>query len=50
MGLARKNIFDFMKVLTKNSSEIQVVAVSGKNPKVYEKFKEIAINHENVKV
>lgn len=50
MGLARKNIFEFMEILTKHSNEIQVVAVSGKNPKVYERFKEIAANYENVKV
>ncbi len=50
MGLARKNIFTYMKVLTENSEEIQIIAVSGKNPKVYEKFKEIAKDKENIKV
>lgn len=52
MGLATKNIFDYMEVLTKKAEEkgIQVVAISGKNPKVYEKFKEIARDCENVKV
>jgi len=50
MGLARKNIFEYMEALTKNSDNFQIIAVSGKNPKVYEKFKEIAKNHENVKV
>lgn len=50
MGLARKNIFTFMEILAKNSDYIQVVAVSGKNSKVYEKFKEIAKDKENVKV
>lgn len=50
MGLARKNIFEFMEVLTKHSKEFQVIAVSGKNPKVYGRFSEIAKNHENVRV
>lgn len=51
MGLARKNIFEFMEVLAKNSEKnFQVVAVSGKNPKVYNRFKEIAKGKENVKV
>lgn len=50
MGLARKNIFKFMEILTKNSNDIQVIAVSGKNSKVYQKFKEIAKDKENVKV
>lgn len=50
MGLSRKNIFTFMEILTKNSNDIQVIAVSGKNSKVYQKFKEIAKDKENVKV
>ncbi len=50
MGLARKNIVIFMKTLVKKSKDIQVVAVSGKNPKIYETFKEIAKDSENVKV
>lgn len=50
MGLARKNIFEFMEVLAKNSNDFQIIAVSGKNPKVYEKFKQIANGYENVKV
>lgn len=50
MGLARKNIFEFMNVLSNKLDNVQVVAISGKNPKVYEKFNEIAGNKENVKV
>lgn len=52
MGLATKNIFEYMEVLTKKAVEekIQVVAISGKNPKVYNRFKKIAENIENVKV
>ncbi len=50
MGLARKNIFEYMKLLTENSENMQTIAVSGKNPKVYEKFKEIAKAYTNVKV
>lgn len=50
MGLARSNIFKFMEVFAKNADCMQVVAISGKNPKVYEKFKEIAKNKNNIKV
>lgn len=50
MGLATKNITTFMEVLAKNSKKIQVIAVSGKNPKVYEKFKNIANKNNNIKV
>lgn len=50
MGLARKNIFEYMKCLANNFDGIQIVAISGKNKKIYDKFKEIAKGHENVKV
>lgn len=50
MGLARKNIFEFMQVLANDIVDIQVIAISGKNPKVYERFKDIAKDKENVKV
>lgn len=50
MGLARKNIFMFMEVLVKNSDNVQVVAISGKNPKIYDGFMKIAKGKENIKV
>lgn len=50
MGLARKNIFEYMQTLANSKENIQVVAVSGKNQKVYEKFKQIAEDKENIKV
>ena len=50
MGLARKNIFEYVKVLADNSKDVQIVAISGKNEKAYKKFKEIAEGKENVKV
>lgn len=50
MGLARRNIFEYMQTLANSEENIQVVAVSGKNKKVYEKFKQIAENKENIKV
>ena len=50
MGLARKNIFDFMEVLVNKIKDVQVIAVSGKNEKIYKRFIEIAKNHENVKI
>ena len=49
MGLARKNIFEYVKALADNSKNIQIVAISGKNEKAYKKFKEIAEGKENVK-
>lgn len=50
MGLARKNIFNFMEVLARNSDDMQVIAISGKNEKIYYGFQDIAEGHENVKV
>ena len=50
MGLARKNIFEFMEILANRIKDVQVIAISGKNPKVYEEFKVLAENKENVKV
>lgn len=50
MGLARKNIFDYMETLINKVEDIQIVAISGKNQKIYNKFTEIAKGHENVKV
>ncbi len=50
MGLARKNIVTYMETLVENSNDIQIIAVSGKNPKIYEKFRRIAKEKENVKV
>lgn len=50
MGLARKNIFEFMKILVKNSKDMQVIAISGKNKNIYYEFQDIAESHENVKV
>ena len=50
MGLARKNIFEILEDLTQISDKVQIVAISGKNEKVYSKFIEIAKDHENVKI
>lgn len=50
MGLARKSTFTYMEELTNNLENIQIIAISGKNKKIYEKFKKIAKNKENVKV
>jgi processive 1,2-diacylglycerol beta-glucosyltransferase len=52
MGLARKNIFEYMQILAKKAEtgEIQVIAISGKNKKIYEKFKEISKECKNIKV
>lgn len=50
MGLARKNIFEYMENLVRISQEIQIIAISGKNKKIFQKFNETAKNHDNVKV
>ena len=50
MGLARKNIFDFMECLSNSFHDIQIVAISGKNKKVYDRFISIANGHENIKI
>lgn len=50
MGLARKNIFEILEILAKKDKEIQIIAISGKNPKVYEKFIEISNKNSNIKV
>ncbi len=50
MGLARKNIFDYMDILTNKIKDIQVIGVSGKNQKIYSRFKEIAEGHKNIKI
>ena len=49
MGLANKKIYTYMEELTKISNEMQVIAISGKNKKVYDRFKQIAENYKNIK-
>ncbi|MCI9365837.1 MAG: hypothetical protein HFJ54_04515 [Clostridia bacterium] len=42
LGLAKNNISDFIEIFTKKEFEnVQVVAISGKNEKIYNKFKKI---------
>lgn len=50
MGLARKNIFEFMQVLKDKSKDMQIIGISGKNQKIYEKFKQIANGSQNIKI
>ena len=52
MGLATKNIFHYMEVLAEKAKmgRIQVIAISGKNQKVYERFKSIEQDNKNIKV
>ncbi len=53
MGLARSNIYSYMEQIARMANHFQIVAISGKNDKVFEKFNEIAensINKENIKV
>ncbi len=50
MGLARRNIFTFLKKLKNDVPNIQVIAVSGKNPKIYQKFKKIALGSKNIEI
>ena len=41
LGLARKNIFEFIKIFAENFENTQLIAISGKNPKIYNEFQEI---------
>lgn len=50
MGLSRKSVFEYMKSLAKGLKGFQVVAISGKNAEVYNRFKEIANGKDNIKV
>lgn len=50
MGLARKNIFEYLEKLANNSDKFQIIAVSGKNQKIYQRFREIAKDKSNIKV
>ena len=53
LGLARRNIFEFMKIFAENFKDVQIIAISGKNPKIYESFKEIVSQYnaeERIKV
>lgn len=50
MGLARKNIFTYMEELVTMKKKRQIIAISGKNQKIYKKFKEIAKDKENTKI
>lgn len=40
-GLANKNVYEYIEALSKNIKNIQVIAISGKNEKIYNHFKEI---------
>ena len=53
LGLARKNIFMYLEEICKIANNFQIVAISGKNQKIYNKFLEIAEksnNKENIKI
>ena len=53
LGLARRNIFEFMKIFAENFKDVQIIAISGKNAKIYEGFKEIVMQYnqeERIKV
>ena len=53
LGLARKNVFEFIKIFAENFENVQVIAISGKNPKIYNEFNEIIAKYkkeEKIKV
>lgn len=40
-GLATKNVYDYIEAFAKNSNNIQVVAISGQNEKIFNRFNQI---------
>ena len=52
-GLAKKNVYDFLETFAREFKDIQVVAISGKNEKIFNKFNEIVKEYdakENIKI
>lgn len=52
-GLATKRVYDFIECFAKEFKDIQVVAISGQNKKIFNKFNEIVEKYnakENVKI
>lgn len=53
LGLTKNNISDFIEIFAKDLKNVQVIAISGKNEKLYNKFKEIVRKYnqeERIKV
>lgn len=44
-GLARNNVYEFIEILARDFKDVQVIAISGKNEKIYNKFNEIVQNY-----
>lgn len=44
-GLAQSNVYEFIKIFARDFKDMQVVAISGKNEKIYNKFNEIVENY-----
>lgn len=52
-GLATKNVYDFLEIFAKEFKDIQVVAISGKNEKIFNNFEKIVREYdanENIKI
>lgn len=52
-GLATKRVYDFIECLAKDFKDIQVIAISGQNKKIYNRFNEIVEGYnanENIKI
>lgn len=52
-GLATKRVYDFIECFARDFKDIQVIAISGQNKKIYNKFNEIVEEYnaeENVKI
>ncbi len=45
-GLANKNIYNFIEILARDIDNIQVIAISGKNKKIFNKFNEIVAQYK----
>ncbi len=52
-GLAKRSVYDILEILAREFKDVQVIAISGKNEKIYNKFIEIVRDYnaeENIKV
>lgn len=52
-GLATKRVYDYIESLVRDFKDIQIIAISGQNKKIYSKFNEIVEKYnakENVKI
>ena len=52
-GLATKNVYDFIEIFARDFKDIQVIAISGQNEKIFNKFNQIVEKYhskDNIKI